>query len=525
MANETRQIRIESILGGHAPSLYFSAEDQFRTSIDIDPALYESDEQTSLDRPATGMLRPVGVFVSGTTVALPLWIRYTPKNSVQYVYDAAGSVYASGTGIGDLNDGGDASGNGMAYYDNYVYFARDTTVARYGPLDGTAAFTDDYWVGTLGLTALTNTTSYPQQGINANNDSYPNHVMHRHSDGRLYFGDVIGNQGAIHYIQTTKTTVEGDTNNGSTYNALDLGFGLWPTAIESYGESLAIALYEGSSTSLKTGSAKIAFWDTISDSPNLVIFSEFPDQFISALKNVNGVLYIMSGNNRGRGFRVSRYVGGTTIEEVGYFEYGLPPFPGAVDGNANRLIFGSYTGYPSNEECGVVYSLGLQKSSLGNGMFCTRRAGADTFVSALTLNNRDLGRDVPIIADSAFNVLGSGQYSDTYPALWQSQFYRIGQPFKIKKISFPIIGTGSGLDANAIVTPSIFVDGDSVSTSLTPISTSNYSSGQKIVTQRYEDLKGSWGFFLQLKWTGSVLCTMGLPITIEYELINSNETA
>src|SRR3990167_123459 len=213
-------IKIESILGGESLFRNFAKADQYQSSLAIDPDMPDSDSGTASDRPS-GFLRPVGNFGYGgaALTGAPMWMTPTPKNSLTYVYLDNGSTYTASsgslTGLGDLNDGGTSAGNGSAYYDNYVYFARDTTIARYGPLDGTAAFIDDYWVTTLSKTALT-ANNYPFLGINEHR--LPNHIMHRHrADGRLYFADVVDNRGTLHYISTNKTTVEGDNDNGSTY--------------------------------------------------------------------------------------------------------------------------------------------------------------------------------------------------------------------------------------------------------------------------------------------------------------------
>lgn len=534
MANKTYQIKIESILGGISPMAFFANPTQYRSAIAINPALPIDDFQ-SVDKPATGLLRPSGsVAYGGASLnGTPLWIKGNPKDNILYVYDNVGSTYSVSSstisGLGDLNDGGTAGGNGMAYYDNYMYFARDTTVARYGPLNGTPAFTDDYWVGTLGLTQLSDTqypVTYSPAGI-----EYPNHLLHRHSDGRLYILDVVDNQGTIHYIQTSKTTVEGDTNNGSTYNKVQVGYGLWPTAVESYGSSLVFAFYEGTiasgSSGDRKGNAKVAFWDTVSDKINQLSWVEYPDDFISSIKNVNGILYFTSGNNRNKGFRVTAYVGGNTFKEVAFFEQGQVPFNGAVDGNAERLVFGTATTFPT--QAGVVYSYGLKKAGLGSGLHCIAIApdAADSLVTAVSLTGGNLLYDNFTIgwddnnfpADSGIGLAGGSTYSSSYPSVWESQFYRIGRPFKITKIRIPL---AQPLAANMVVTPRIYRDGDNFASSfgLTEISTTNYSLSTKNIVQRPKNLTGDYGFYLNLTWTGSALCVIGLPITIEYELID-----
>ena len=493
---------------------------------------------------ASGLIRPVGVTnITTTTVGdILMWFRSEPKEGRIYIYDAEGSAYsmltpASST-VTPLSDGGSltgSTGNGAEYYDNYIYFAKNTTIARYGPLDGTPAFDGNYWAATLSKTALVD-TGYPKApGILK---EYPNHVMKRHSDGRLYIADVVGNQGTIHYIKTTKSTVEGDTDDGSTFNALQFGPGLWPTAMENYGEHLAIALIEsdGDGNVSRQQRAKIAFWDRVSSNFNQIIFDEFPDAIITGLKNINGVLYVISGNNnfnRG-GFRISRYVGGFTFEEVYYSQTGQPPFPGAVDGSANRLLFASFTTIPETVPC--VFSLGLQQAGLSNGLFnvmgSTNLIDAGSYSStgtlgtALTLrSDTDLGYDGFILGwgTNGFSngiqksiVAGEGtDYSEAIQ-VWWSKMFRIGRRFRITKIRIPL---AEAVAANMIVTPKIYFDEGTTTKTLTTINNTNFS-GQKTIVMRTDSAEGEHNFWLELRFTGSVLLAVGLPITIEIELVN-----
>jgi hypothetical protein len=73
--------------------------------------------------------------------------------------------------------------------------------------------------------------------------------------------------------------------------------------------------------------------------------------------------------------------------------------------------------------------------------------------------------------------------------------------------------------ANMIVTPKVYVDESSSGTALSTINNTNYPSKKNIVI-RPENLTGEHSFILELRWTGSALCTVGLPITIEYEVID-----
>lgn len=553
MAKQTFTITIDSILGGHSQVTHFADGDQFIASTAIDPSSYAyslGSGNGGFGR-SSGLLRPMPALEvdAGKLSGTPLWIHANPRTAGTqdyFVYCANGSVYTMDvnlsliTGLTDLNDGGSAKANGMAYYDNYMYFARDTTVARYGPLNGTPAFTDDYWVATLGKTALTNTT-YPQTGTSGSPNRHPNHVLHRHSDGKLYIADVVGNQGTIHYIKTTKTTVEGDTDDGSSYDKVNVGNGLYPTAMESYGSMLAIGFIEtqenlpGSySDSATTG--KIAFWDTTSQNVNEITWVEFPDPYISAIKNINGVLYVVSGNlvSSTDGFRLSRYVGGGTFEEVFLSENGFPPLPGAIDGLSNQLIFGSTTKLPSSgSPLGSVYSYGLKKAALGNGLHnIFRITKANGFVTALRMDrSRKFANQTPIVGwysgpgpddygiDSSGAFSSTSGYGNSNPE-WFSQIYKIGQPFKITKIRIPLADRLSSL---MNVNPVIWTDTLLSSQSLTAINSTNFGTTKKSVVIRPQALTGDNDFVLQLQWTGTQLCTISLPITIEGELLNVDQ--
>lgn len=529
MANRTQTITIDTILGGHSPTSHFSRKDQFRASMGIDPAQPIDDTNSAYSTVASGLLRPSACESIGTLSSAPLWIIPNPKTSLTYVYCANSSLYSvpdtfdSVTAIADAGELTNGLGNGAEYYDNYIYLSKNTTIARLGPLNGALTLNGDYWVTTLSQLPLTD-TAYPQ--TYKNKLQLPNHILKRHSDGRLYILDVVGNQGNIHFIETTKTTVEGDTNNGSDYGALTFGYGLYPTTCESYGEDLAIAFYEGSNSNLRQTKAKIAFWDCVSTNVNKLVWVEFPDPIITAMKNVNGILYTVSGNLNAQGFRICRFIGGYQFQELWYSETGEPCLPGAVDAVLNRFIFGTHTNIP--EDGGIAYSVGLQKDGLGNGVFGIMRASGSTTSTTVTTvasaDNYELGFNSPIIGwtqagdgstgvSHALNVQGA-VYNNANP-IWWSQLFRIGEQFKITKIT---ITTSTAIGANMTITPKIYLDDGSRSETLQTINSTNYNGLRRVVYK--PTISGFTNFWLELKWTGSALLTVDLPIKIEYELID-----
>ncbi len=540
------EILINSILGGHSAASNFAAKDQFRTSLGIDPSLPLNDNLGDiLANSATGLLRPSSIFpATGTLGKAVRWLTNSPKTTMTFVVDMNSSLYALNVDAktfsaiadaGEFTSGATQGGQGSEYYDNFLYVAKDTDIGRYGPLNASdCTFNGSFWSSTLGKGALNFTTAgYPSSPVGI---QYPQHVMHRHSDGKLYFADVSGGQGVIHYISTKKTTFEGDTDNGSTAAALTFGFGLFPTSIESYGTSLAIALYEGGSP------AKLAFWDTTSQNFNSITWVEFPDPVITALKNVDGVLYIASSNVGGWGFRVSRYVGGNSIEEVAYVESGSSPTQAAMAGTAKRLVFGSNTSIPAN--AATVYSLGLQQSNLSKGLFSILSpliSGAGNYtVTALSFPSStdatlNFFQYQPVIAwgsgtgtTTGIGIPGKGAYDATSSinTMWWSQMYKIGQPFQIKRIRIPLAQT---LGAGMSIVPTLFFDNGIASQALTTINSTNFSNTAETGFGRVANIRlagdgtnimrGQTNFWLELKWGSTGLCIVDLPILIEFDVV------
>jgi hypothetical protein len=531
MAKNKQTIKIESVLGGHSPTSHFSASNQYRASLGIDPSQPIDDAGSNVSTIGSGLIRPVASekFTGTDIKAAPLWMVPNPKDSSVYVTDALGSTYTldaaftGATAVFGL-DVANAHGNGSAYYDNYIYVASNTDIARYGRLDGSASLDSNYWTGTLSKTALVNTT-YPVSF--KSKIEYPNHVMHRHSDGKLYIADVVDNQGTLHYVATTKTTNEGDTDNSSTYDKVNVGYGLWPTAIESYGSDLAVAFYEGDTSSLRQPRAKLAFWDTTSANVNKIVWVEYPDQYISALKNVNGILYVVSGNINAQGFRVTRFIGGYTFEEVWYSETGEPCMPGAVDGILNQFLVGNYTNVPESDGC--VYAKGLQKNALGGGVFntmrCTGGNSSTVVTSVLVADNNEFSFLGPVIG---WTQAGDGSTSASHGvdkqgtdygnanSVWWSQVYRIGQRFKINKVRIPL---AQAVAANTTLTATIYTDDGSTTTALTTINDTNYPNGERFISIRPDGLTAENNFWIELKWTGSAVMTVSLPIEVDFEVI------
>lgn len=510
-----KQIIISTILGGWSPAEYFAIQGQFRSSLGIDPDM-PKDEST---KRASGLIRPTSLakFSSTNVSDVPYWFGTTPKDTKIYAYMKDGKVatYAAALTTETLEATvTSSSGNGMEYYDNKMLFAKNADVAAIVDLSGARTTTQSYWQGTLSKAALSN-NAYPTiKGV-----PIPNHHMHRHTDNKLYICDVSSaNFGQLHYIKTTKTTVEGDTDNGSTASALIMPWrGLWPVCTESYGTDLAIALIEGVDTSVSQRPAALVFWDTTSATAQKLIQVEFPDPLITAMKNVNGVLLVWSGNAQG-GVRLSRFVGGYSREELAYFEEGVPPLQGAVDHLFTRVAWGGFVTEPAT--AASVFALGSKNKQLQMGVHNILKAtssGANGVVTALKyVLQANNNIRTPIVGWHDDSGNGIDKVSTTYgTSIWRSEMFRVGSKFEVLEVYIPLAQT---VAANMTLVPTLYNDDGSVLKTLPTISTSTDATGQRFAHFNVDQSIGRSCFYLELAWSGSALLTVALPITI---LINT----
>ena len=413
---------------------------------------------------------------------------------------------------------------GAGYYNNYIYFFTGTNVSRYGPLNNSPALTHGFWVTTLSLTALTN-TAYPA----LRSVTIPNHWPHVHGDGSMYFCDFINGQGLIHRINTKKTTDEGDTNGTtvpSAYNVLDLPFGFYPTSIESYGTSLLITGIYTIDTTINQGKAAFILWDP-TDTTSFYLGPVFlPDPLCTASLNVNGKVFIWTGNAV-NGVRLSQYLGGESVQEIVYQEEGMPPFAGAVDALGNRIVWGGYITNP--EAYAVVWAWGSKDARIPKGLHnivLTNSDGATPIVTALKYVQQS-SNITPKVVVGWNNASDSG--TDKYATAgtlgaeirWM---FNIGTKFNITRISIPLAGA---VAANTTISPSCHFDDLSVSKNLTVINNTNYPSMRKIIYKGTElkDYIGKNNFVFKIMFTDSNPLPVALPIKFEIEVWEDEASA
>ena len=528
---------IDSIDGG-IQSAYNDAEpSQYLAGLGIDPDL---PYRSSLAKTG-GILTPVAYSkFSGTEIdGYPLWIVTQPKTQNAFVYTTAGKLHSfdsvlamratdeASTALPITITGG--AGNGMVYYNNFIYLAENADISQYGGMDQGASIakTENVWTGAkFGKTALTNTTYPTIRGT-----ALPNHVMHLHTDNAVYVCDVLptsgstSGQGVIHKIKTTRTTIDGDTNDGSIYNALDLPYGFLPTDIETApdGTSLMISAIQSTGASIDQGSACVFIWDTISDS----FFHQFwmPDPFVTAMKNVNGVVYIFSGNNNA-GARASAYLGGQTAEQIMFFEEGVSPFAGAVDAYGDRVSFGAYTTYP--ETTASVFAFGSKDPRRPKALHNIARAstqGTTPIVTALKYVQQASGitpRFAMGWGDDSNKGLDKLDGGGTHLSVFRKRF-KIGRKFSIREISIPLV---TSVSSGAIINVKIYVDAETTSFTLNAINNTNYSGKTRVVYKRPAlTARGEHDFILELAWGGTDPKRVSLPIEIYVDEYDEESTA
>lgn len=542
------RVTINSIWGGIAPARYFVGDSQYLAGIGIDPDLPISDAVG--DKQTSGAIRPAGysTFSGATLNDHALWLMTTPKTSLLYAYLKSGrllsydSSFGSETNIGTPTSG---VGNGLAYYNNYAYLSTPTDVARYGPLDGAAALTNTVWSGaTLGSqTALVNWTAPSLRGSGV----MPNHVLHPHIDNKLYILDfdstsvTVANRGRglIHFIKTKYGSAEGDTNDVSTYNALDLPLGFMPVCSESYGTDIVVGAIQTTNSTFNQGRAALFFWDTLSSSfRDPVVW--LADPLVTALRNVNGNLYVFSGpistgSDVSNGFRVSLYGGGYSLQQVYFSDVGAPPLHGAVDSFGDRLAWGGFTQIPSTtaaspEYYAGVFALGSKNQLFSNGVhfIINSRAtatAADGLVTALK-NVQQASYASPrfVLGWRDSGAYGLDKQGTTYgTTIFRSQIFNVNQPFALERIRFSL---PTPVATNMTITPKFFIDDFSSSSTngLKVINTTNYPAAKNYRNiLQVPKISGNHNFCLELRCTGTVLLPVLLPIQIDFKLLQDTK--
>lgn len=546
MPKET--LRINGIEGGISFTQFGpEQEDSYDGAFGIDP-----DFRTNVNTKAGGAITPTAYtkFSSSEldSSASVNWLTTTPKDSSAYLYAYASNgdflrYTYSGTAFGTetaLTTPTSGAGNGMAYYNNYIYLATPTNIARYGPLDNSPTLTQTWWTSASCLNnaqyVLSNKT-YPSFQGGATLVT-PNHAMHVHTDGFLYICDVISTsytddttkigKGVIHRIGTDRTTDEGDTNNGSAYDVLELPFGYYPVAIESWGTDLAIIAMPGtglSTLTLQRGSAVLFLWDTFSAIPYKQI--TLPDPVATAIKNVNGRLFIWSGNTAS-GVRITTFNGGEGVDQLALISESMSPYQGGVDSFGDKAFFGGYTTYPGGSQLACVYSIDSKISQLPHYAIHVPAfnneggtAPVSTAIKMTLMNN--MVRPTPTFASAGSSA--SGIYGFTTGSTQFAQFrkkWEIGRPFSVRSVRLSL---DRAVSSGVSITPTLVVDNGNDSQALTSITNTDFSGNRTIAFKRPEiALTGQENLSLNLEFVGTVAASVIFPVEVDIDVFDVIKT-
>lgn len=508
-------LKIDNILGGISPTEYLYQEGQYFDGLAIDPEFPVSDSS----KKPSGVIRPVAYEkFSGTNVnSIPVAIITNPKNALVYLVLANGRIISYNSSLASETLVSAAIGNctGVAYYNDFLYIVDTIDVNRYGPLSGTPSLDMGVWTNSTlsNQTALTNNT-YPSL---RNSGNYPQHAMFPHVDGKLYLLDYKASIGYVHYIKTTAS----GANDGSTYNALDLPNGYMPTTGCSFGNDIVIGAIQTTSSILHQGRSAIFFWDTVDVSHYRVIPV---DGIITAVHNNNGLLYVWAGSVSGvGGHTVYVYLGGDTLKPIKTISEGFPPTHYAVSSVGAKVSWGSFITRPENA-C-VVYSYGTKDGTLPTALHSTARATITTNATdgqVTAIHNAVQGTFVkPQLIIGSKNTNTSEYVLDKLSTTYQTSYFKskvfnLNTGFDIKKIEIPL---GVAVAADMTITPKIYIDSESKSETLKVINSTNYPNGEKKITLYPTGCQGNNNFYLELKFSGTALCPVLLPIGIEVEVM------
>lgn len=518
MPNRLEQLayQIISIFGGWAPTYEASSEDQFLLSIGIDPEF----KDTNFQRPLGAIVPMIYTEFSGAELTgAPMWVSGAQTSTGLFVYGLDGTVvsYAGGTltgevGIAGLSPNYGGAGNGMVVWNDYVYCATASTVARYGPLSASSpTFQFNYWVDSLGMSSLTN-SDYPA----TRNVTYPNHVLVPHNDGRTYVLDYDGANGRLHSF----TTDSDGTDGSATFSDVTFPPGMMPMAAASYGTDLAIVLSPQATFTSgvvpRAGNAVLALWDAV---PGNRPYRYIPisEPLATAIKVKNGELFVFAGNID-TNVKVLKYLGGYSFQTVTELDEGTPPPAGAVDSEGEMLAWGGHVTVPGARA--GVFTLGHRSGKLPNTALHNigkiSDSGTFPFVSCLKFIQRG---KYPVIGWSSDSGKGLDKQSatGTVGALWRSRVFNVGRPFVVRRVVIPLADpVSSGVN----IAPKLYLDNEEKTYSLTAITPTDYSSSERQIDYQGLTATGRDNFYLELDFQGTTVDPVLLPIRIEIEMTN-----
>lgn len=248
----------------------------FRTDPDLLQAQYVMSKDSSTN--VTGLIK---------------W--FAQNNTTIYAYADDGKIHSNASSWTSLRTVSNSSGQGLAVFNDYLYYAQNSQLGRYGALSGAPAFTDNY------QTLDTDTLWHPCK--------------------------VFLNKLCVGHARKIATL---DSSGTWTDAAITLPIGWKIKSLEVKGDLLHIGAWQGTAiTDFEIGA--IFTWDGTSTTWNSV--EVINESGVNALFNQNDTLYISAGT-RGN---IYQYAGGKF--------YKVKRIPNVGSGKVAEIYPGAMTGF------------------------------------------------------------------------------------------------------------------------------------------------------------------------------------
>lgn len=261
---------------------------------------------------------------SGSNVTgLPKWI--VQNGTTYYAYCSDGKIHSDASSWTSLRTVSNAGGQGLAVFNDYLWYTQDTQLGRYGLLSGSPSFTDNFQTG------LTSTAAYDWAPL------------------IVFLNKLIVAHG--------RTISSVDTSDTWTASHFTLPVGWTIKTLEVRGDFLYIGAFRGSSVTSEEQGALFA-WDGTSTTWNSVEFIN--ESGVNAILNHGDTLFLWAGT-RGNMYQL---VNGNYVK--------LKRIPNIGDGKVAEVYPGAVTAFNGIVHFGAAGS--TDSTTLYNGVYTWGRA-------------------------------------------------------------------------------------------------------------------------------------------------------
>jgi hypothetical protein len=368
-------------------------------------------------------LQPKPVKVSDTTVTDNIkWIcDGSPYDTNRYFYGSSGNIYQEDVnGVWSvLGTVANSHGQGFEVYADYLYYAQDTQVGRYGPLDGSPTFTDNW------ATGYQNTAAIGWAPIKA-----------------FVGGMAIGNGNYLSWFDGSVIPTNGTAAQITALTQLEFNPGENVRCLEVIDEYLAIGTQRGNDITLND-TGYVFYWDGSSTTFNF--FASTENGGCNAVGNSNNRLFSVLGSSSKLFINYRPFQPIQRIPKLKTKNY-CEVWPGAITTWQNLVYFGLAANSDSTDIYKGSYSWGRTSSLYPESLsydfpISTGNTGSTVKVTAL----KGLGNYLYVAWQDGSNygvdkitANGSVNPSGFYESLVFGEFSRNNQALTIKCTHYPL---------------------------------------------------------------------------------------